>query len=77
MKTVMLEIYHKLKLEKNLSKIEYSLYQNNVGLVDFISDDQLASSFSGLSKIEWSSTKEPVVCPMFFWDEHIIGLSQL
>jgi hypothetical protein len=35
----------------------------------------LDQSFSGLNRIEWSSSKNAVVCPMFFWDDHIIELS--
>lgn len=68
--------WYKLRIEKNgPTYINYSLYRANRGLVDFKTDQQLGSSFSDLASVEWSNTKNPVVCPMFFWDEHRIGLT--
>ena len=67
--------WYKIKIEKNGENlINYSLYRNNQGLVDFITDQKLSEPFSDLNRIEWSNTKNPIVCPMFFWDEHNIGL---
>lgn len=68
--------WYKLRMEKNgVNYINYSLDRAGEGLVDFKTDQQLASSFSDLASAEWSNTKNPVVCPMFFWDEHRIGLT--
>ena len=67
--------WYKLRIEKNgASNINYSLYQNGKGLVDSKIAGQLGSPFANFEKIEWSTTKNPVVCPMFFWDEHKLGL---
>lgn len=69
--------WYKLRLEKNeTNNINYTLYQNGVGQVDFSQDGALnALSLSELTSVAWSSTKNPVVCPMFFWDEHKIGIT--
>jgi uncharacterized repeat protein (TIGR01451 family) len=70
--------WYKLRLEINSTNyINYSLYQNNIGLVDSALDSALGSLFSQLASVEWSSTKTPAVCPMFFWDEHKIGIVPL
>ncbi|MEA3458937.1 MAG: hypothetical protein U9R21_09725 [Candidatus Thermoplasmatota archaeon] len=67
--------WYKIKIEKNgASYINYSLYRDDLGLVDFKSNLTLAAPFSDLAYIEWSNTKEPVFCPMFFWDDHRLGL---
>jgi len=68
--------WYKLKIEKNgLNYINYSLYRTNKGLVDFKTGGQSGAGFSNFARIRWSSTKNPVVCPMFFWDEHRLGLT--
>lgn len=68
--------WYKLRIEKNgLSYINYSLYRADQELVDFKTDQKLASYFSNLASVRWSNTKDPVVCPMFFWDEHRLGLT--
>jgi hypothetical protein len=70
--------WYKLRLEiDNTNYINYSLYQNNIGLVDSAQDSSLGSSFSQLTSIDWSSTKNPIACPIFFWDEHKIGIVSL
>ena len=67
--------WYKLRIEKNgIDNIGYSLNRTGIGLVDFKTGNRLSSSFSDLTSIVWSNTKHPVVCPMFFWDEHRIGL---
>jgi len=67
--------WYKLKIEKNgLNYVNYSLYRNHKGLVDFKVDEKLSAPFSNFARVRWSSTKNPVVCPMFFWDEHTVGL---
>jgi hypothetical protein len=34
----------------------------------------LGSSFSDLARVEWYSTRNPVVSPIVFWDEHTVSL---
>jgi len=70
--------WYKLRIEKpELSNtISYTLSRTGKGVVDSKTGGQLAASFSNLARIEWTSTKNPVVCPMFFWDEHSLGLTQ-
>lgn len=67
--------WYKIRIEKNNGNLNYSLYQESDKLVDFKIDNQLDSPFSNFEKIEWYSTKNPLQCPMFFWDEHTIGLT--
>jgi len=71
--------WYKLRLEKNdTNTINYRVYQNGIGAVDYKQDEALNSlSLTDLSKVTWLSTKEPVVCPMFFWDDHKIGINLL
>ena len=65
--------WYKLRIEKNGSGyIDYSLNRTGIGLVK--TGNRLSASFSDLASVVWSNTKNPVVCPMFFWDEHRIGL---
>jgi hypothetical protein len=69
--------WYKLRVEKNgTSNIDYGLYQNGLGLVDFQTGGTLGAPFANLERIEWSNTLDPVVCPIFFWDEHTIGISE-
>ena len=69
--------WYKLRIEKpKLSNtITYTLSRMCKGVVDSKTGGELSASFSNLARIEWSSTKNPAVCPMFFWDEHKIGLT--
>ncbi|OYT30197.1 hypothetical protein B6U98_00220 [Thermoplasmatales archaeon ex4572_165] len=64
--------------------LRYSLYVKGLGLVDTKDDlsmDELITSYipgsqqSNLAYIKWETSMNPIVCPMFFWDEHIIELS--
>lgn len=67
--------WYKLRIEKNSStNIDYSLYSARDSNYYNATGDKLSSPFSNFAHIEWGSTKDPVVCPMFFWDEHSIGL---
>lgn len=66
--------WYRLRIEKDGNYLNYSLYKGKDELLDFKRDSQLSSSFSNLKQIEWRSTKDPVMCQMFFWDEHRIGL---
>jgi len=69
--------WYKLKIEKNgENEINYYLNRSGIGQVDFQTGITLGAPFSNLAKVEWSSTNDPdpIVCPMFFWDDHEIGL---
>lgn len=68
--------WYKVKIEKNgAANINYLLNRTGAGLVGFGTGNQLAAGFSDFAQVEFYSTKNPVVCPMFFWDEHTIGLT--
>ena len=66
--------WYKLRIETNGTKLDYILYRND-NITDRKTDYYLEVELSGLSKVEWYSTKNPVVCPMFFFDEHKVGFS--
>jgi len=70
--------WYKLRIEKsnNPIYINYTLSRKGVGQVDFEQGMNLGTAFSDLVSIEWSNSKNPVLCPMFFWDEHTLGLTQ-
>ena len=70
--------WYKLRIERNNdpSYIDYYLYRSNVGLVDFKTDTNIGQIFSDLTSLEWSNSKNPILCPMFFWDEHTLGITQ-
>jgi len=70
--------WYNLRIEKNGEEyINYSLNRTGVGNVDFATGQQLSASFTDFTRIEWISTKnpDPIVCPIFFWDDHSIGLN--
>jgi len=69
--------WYKLRIEKNgTSFIDYSLSRTNRGVIDFKTGQKLSAPFSNFARVEWvSTTPDPKVCPMFFWDEHSIGLT--
>lgn len=70
--------WYKLRIEKNgTSLIDYTLSMTDIGVVDNKTGGQLGVSFSDFKKVKWSSTTspDPAVCQMFFWDEHRVGLS--
>jgi len=70
--------WYKLRITKyGADLINYTLSQTGLGQVDFETGETIGMPFSNLSRVEFTSTKEPVVCPMFFWDEHILGLELL
>jgi uncharacterized repeat protein (TIGR01451 family) len=67
--------WYKLRIEKNgNSAMNYSLMRNGVGVTDLIICQGLGSPFSSLARVEWSSTQNPVVSPIVFWDEHTVSL---
>lgn len=70
--------WYKLRIEENgTSSIDYTLSMTDVGVVDYEVGGQLSVSFSDFERVKWFSTTnpDPAVCPMFFWDEHKIGLT--
>ena len=70
--------WYKLRIEKNGTNfIDYSLSKTNRGLIDFKTGQKLGTPFSNFARVKWASTTipDPKVCPMFFWDEHSIGLT--
>lgn len=63
--------------------LKYILMQKNVGIIDIKQDMSMdplltiytpGSTESNLAYIKWSNTLNPVVCPMFFWDDLTLGL---
>jgi len=66
--------WYKLRIKNCQSYIIYSLNRTDIGMVDSKTGDHLSAPFSDLADIEWINTKLPIVCPMFFWDEHKLGL---
>ena len=69
--------WYKLKLEKNgEDEINYYLNRSGLGQIYYKKARKLSAPFSDLAMVEWSSTNDPdpIVCPMFFWDDHKIGL---
>ena len=68
--------WYKIRIEKNgANDINYYLYGSDIGLVNSKTGGQLSAPFSNFARVEWHNTKNPVVCPMFFWDEHRLGLT--
>jgi len=66
--------WYKLRIKNYPSYIVYSLNRTGSGMVDSKTGNHLSASFSDLADVEWINTKLPIVCPMFFWDEHKLGL---
>jgi uncharacterized repeat protein (TIGR01451 family) len=67
--------WYKIKIESGPeSTINYYLYRDEAGLVDSASGTTIGPLFEDLNRVEFSTLKEPIICPMFFWDEHTIGI---
>lgn len=76
--------WYTLKIEVvDQHNLKYSLSKNGVGLVDTKQDLSMSdlitsyipdSTDSSLDYIKWSNSVNPIVCPMFFWDDHTLGL---
>jgi len=64
--------WYKLRLEAYGDYINYSLYRNGY-LTDEETGYKMNVNLTELSYIEWYSTRDAVVCPMFFFDEHKVG----
>jgi uncharacterized repeat protein (TIGR01451 family) len=70
--------WYKLRIEKNgTGLIDYSLGRRYREYIDYETGSQLSAPFKDLTKIKWESTTspDPAICPLFFWDEHKIGLN--
>ncbi|MEF8847627.1 MAG: hypothetical protein V5A68_00645 [Candidatus Thermoplasmatota archaeon] len=67
--------WYTLRIEKNAGLLEYTLNRTGAGTVDFATGPEITSSFEDLEKIEFQSTHNPILCPLFFWDEMNIGLN--
>jgi hypothetical protein len=66
--------WYKVRIAKNITKLNYFLYEGSSTLLDFRETNQFSASFSNLEEITFTSTTEPVNCPIFIWDEHKLGL---
>jgi uncharacterized repeat protein (TIGR01451 family) len=68
--------WFKIRVERcNTEQIKYRLYQNTEDNLVFESTvDQPYPQLSNLKQVKWSSSYNPTICPMFFWDEHKLGL---
>ena len=71
--------WYKLKIEKN-EPSGINFYLNRSGYGNTASDtcvEMPGAAFSDFARLKWYSTKEPdpLICPMFFWDDHTIGLT--
>jgi uncharacterized repeat protein (TIGR01451 family) len=68
--------WYKIKIERyETNKIKYTLFQNTEDHIVYESiDNQPNPPFSNLKQVKWSSSYNPIICPMFFWDEHQLGL---
>ena len=68
--------WYKLRIERNETTTHYLLYNAEDNLLDMVVSS-LSQPFSDLHQIQWSSSKNAIVCPMFFWDEHTVELEPL
>jgi hypothetical protein len=67
--------WYKIRIENyGTNDIIYSLNRSGIGLVYSINHENLGNPLTQLSYIEWTSNKNPNVCPIFIWDEHRIDL---
>jgi len=68
--------WYNIRIEKNgENHINYILNRTGIGMVDSETSDILAAAFQDFDRVEFYSTKNPIICPMIFWDEHTIGLT--
>ena len=68
--------WYKIRIERyETNKIKYKLYQGTEDHLAYETiGNQLGAPFSNLKHVQWTSSYNPTICPMFFWDEHKIGL---
>lgn len=68
--------WYKIHIEKNgENNIDYILNRTGVGQVGSVTAPRLIAPFENFAQLKFESTKNPIVCPMIFWDENTIGLS--
>ena len=70
--------WYKLRIEKNgTNYIDYSISRTHRGVIEFKTGQKLSEPFTNFARVKWLSTgsSDPKVCPLFFWDEHSIGLT--
>jgi len=77
--------WYTLKLTKvDNEHLRYSLYRDETlvdtreeqSMTSFMESRPVGSFAANLAKIKWESNYNPVVCPMIFWDDHEVSLSQ-
>lgn len=68
--------WYSILLENESNMIRYTLNQSGLGVVDTRTAFSLNAPLSGLKQVVFTSTKNPVVSPIFFFDEHSIGLTR-
>ena len=67
--------WYKLRIERNGTEyLRYIIERSDGSEMFNVTDNKLSDEFSNIDRIEFYSTKEPIICPMFFWDEHKVGL---
>jgi hypothetical protein len=70
--------WYKLRIEKMVGNtLQYTLEQKGHGSVDIKTGQSLGAQILNLAHVKWYSTKEPVVCPIIFWDEHTVHLQRI
>lgn len=63
--------WYKLRIEKTgENTLKYSLIRHGAGVLDINYGLEITGSFNDLKTVEFNSEYNPIVCPMFFWDEH-------
>ena len=71
-----LSAWYRLKIGKSGSEnVSYFLYNTEGSQIGNKNYEQVSLPFSNLKRVKWYSAMNPIVCPMFFWDEHILYLS--
>ena len=67
--------WYNLKVEKSgETSLKYTLMRAGQGVTDQITASLIGPAISNLAQVVWTSTKEPAVCPILFWDEHTLTL---
>lgn len=67
--------WYKLRMEViDSNTLRYIIEKTNGNEIANVSSNKLSGSISSFSQIDWYSNYESVVCPMFFFDEHKVGL---
>jgi hypothetical protein len=70
--------WYQLRIQRNgTNNIDYTLAMTDLGIIDSEQGGKLAGSFANFEQVVWSTdtNPDPAVCPLFFWDEHRIGLN--